>query len=71
MKEFKVLEAKSHLPIRKIVGLPVRDKSLELGVPIDVDSPIGANDSARLFVAFSLNKIVFIDYDVVPLMVGF
>jgi transcriptional regulator with XRE-family HTH domain len=68
---FKVLEESIPHRIRKIKGDPLKIKMLESGQKIDIDSPIGANDTIRVFCAFIQGHPTMIDYDFVPNYRGF
>ena len=71
MRPFSDLEAACDHQIRKVIGDPVREKMKEEGNNIDIDSPIGANDTKRLFCAFINGELMFIEYDHIPKMIRF
>ncbi len=71
MRPFSELEAGCTHPIREVIGDPIREKMLGVGNPIDIDSPIGANDSIGSFCAFFDGELMFIEYNYFPDMVGF
>ena len=63
IRPFSDLEKKCMYRIKEVENEALRNNMDAFNVHIDKDSPIGANDYTRCFVAFVDGDVIYMDYD--------